>query len=84
MFQAKLTALRGMPAALGAVALVTLTAACGSAASSSGPTVTDKAVTDKAVAAKAAGNGPAARLATAVLSRRSLTWGGPAGGRPGR
>ena len=79
MFQAKLAALRGMPAALGTVALVTLTAACGSAASSSGPTVTDKAV-----AAKAAGNGPAARLATAVLSRRSLTWGGPAGGRPGR
>lgn len=59
MFQAKFTALRGMPAALGAVALVTLTAACGSAASSSGPTVTDKAVTNKAVAAKAAGNGPA-------------------------
>jgi hypothetical protein len=58
MFQAKFTALRGMPAALGAVALVTLTAACGSAPSSSGPTVTDRAVTNKAVAAKAAGNGP--------------------------
>jgi hypothetical protein len=60
MVQAKFTALRGMPAALGAVALVTLTAACGSAASSSGPTVTDKAATDEAVAAKAAVTVPTA------------------------
>jgi hypothetical protein len=67
MFQAKFTALRGMPAALGAVALVTLTAACGSAASSSGPTVTDKAV-----AAKAAGNGrpPLFRSAPPLSARR--------------